>query len=197
MMRIRNPNMKKIINTQVAGLICLLIISSCCNKKDQVYWFPEEAIRYYNDHDTLKFYCPESDVIESYIVCRRDTSIDIEQYYYNQFCEYAEFRHILSYKLSLDSCSSSSFILVSVNTVKPEYIQVSVRGFGSYDVGFGAVYDESKKFSIDVLDHTYSSVIEIPDSESSEIPFILFSYEYGIIQIQYENQTFNLINDEN
>lgn len=189
--------MKKIINTQVAGLICLLIISSCCYKKDQVYWFPDEAIRYYNDHDTVKFYCPESDVIESFIVCSRDTTIDIEQNYYNQFCEYAEFTHVLSYVLYLDSCSSSSLILVSLNTFGPEYIRVSIRGFGSYVGGFGAEYDESTKFSVDVLDHTYSSVIELHDSESSEIPFILFSYEYGIIQIQFENQTFNLINIKN
>ncbi len=189
--------MKKIINTLVAGLICLLIISSCCYKKDQVYWFPDEAIRYYNDHDTVKFYCPESDIIESFIVCERDTTITIEQYYYNQFCEYAVFTHVLSYLLFLDSCSSSSLILVSVNNLGPEHIHVSINEFGSYDGGFGAEYDESKKFSIDVLDHTYSSVIELHDSESSEIPYILFSYEYGVIQIQFENQTFNLINDEN
>jgi hypothetical protein len=161
-----------------------------------VYWFPDEAIRYYNDHDTVKFYCPESDVIESFIVCSRDTTIDIEQNYYNQFCEYAEFTHVLSYLLFLDSCSSLSYMLVLVNNLGPERIQVSINEFGSYDGELIVEYDESKKFSIDVLGHTYSSVIRLPDPKSSEIPFILFSYEYGIIQIQFENQTFNLINDE-
>jgi len=189
--------MKNQIKFLLWGSILLLLISSCCNQKDRVYWFPDEAVRYYNDHDTVKFYCPESDVFETYVVCVRDSSVSIEQYHANQFCEYAVYRHTLDYRLSLDSCGSSNFIKVAINNLRPGYIHASVYKNGSYNGVFGADFEDCTKISIDVLGYTYHNVIEIPGSEMSHIPSILFSYEYGVIQIQEENQTFSLINNEN
>lgn len=179
------------------GFMYLLLMNSCCNEKDRVYWFPDEAVRYYNEHDTVKFYCAESDVFESYIVCNRDTSQSIEQYYYNSHCEYTEYSYSLRYILYLDSCGSSQMIIVGIDNARPGNIDVSITTPDIDRVGNAVLFDESRKFSIDVLGYTYHDVIEISSSGSSEIPSFLFSYEYGVIQIQFENKTFSLANNEN
>lgn len=176
--------------------LCLILVSSCCGEKDSHNWFPDEAVRYYNEHDTVKFYCPESDEYESYVVCDRDTTINIEQYS-EGYCDYTVFSYFLTYILSLDSCGSSKSLAVFINAPNPGDLVVYIN-HPDHDQGvFIASFKESSKFSIDILDNTYHNVIEMPGSEWSEIPSILFSYEYGVIQIQYENQTFSLINNEN
>ena len=189
--------MKKLIRNLSAGCLCLLVLSSCCDQRDEVYWFPDEAVRYYNEHDTVKFYCPENDVLESYAVCTRDTPIQIEQIKHNQFCEYVVYRHTLYYKLDIDSCGSSKSIVIFIDLSRSGNISVSIAHPDNDQGRFSTYFHENTTFSINVIDHTYHNVVEISGSESSEIPSILFSYEYGVIQINYENQTFSFVNDEN
>ena len=178
------------------GTLAILFLASCCNQKDEVSWPPDEAVRYYNDHDTVKYYCPDTDVYESYMVCNRDSSLSIEQFHTNRFCEYAVYKHSLRYILNLDSCGGSKYIMVFIDTPNPGNIRVSIYQPDSDHGGSHVSFDEITKFSIDIEGYTYNNVIEIPGSESPEMPSILFTYEYGVIQIEYENQTFSLVNEE-
>lgn len=192
-----NPTKKKTIIAIIVSLICLLLASSCCNKEDEVYWPPDEAIRYYDENDTIKFYCPEIDSFETYIVCLRDSEVSIEQYYYNRYCQYTVFTHAQFYRLYKDSCDSPNMTHFAINGLRHNYIQASVNiGNECNDGTYEADFEDCKKFTEEVLGFTYNNVIEIPDSKMSELPSILFSYEYGVIQIKYEDRTFSLINNE-
>lgn len=180
----------------VICIFALFTIGSCCTEKDRVYWFPDEAVRYYNENDTVTFYCPEFDLYESYIVCNRDTSKTIEQYHESPYCEPTVIKYSLRYILYLDSCGSSKHITVFIDTPNPGNIRVSIYQPDSDSGGSHVSFDESTKFSTDVFGFSYHNVIEIPGSESYEIPSILFSYEFGVIQIKYEDRTFSLVNND-
>ena len=173
--------------------IILLVISSCCH--DNEYWFPDEAVRYYNDHDTIKFYCPETDKYEVYPVCGTDTTVRVEPYY--GLCDYTDSFYGKQYELYRDSCESTKKILVLVKYSVQDDIIVSVSESENNVFYNTANFGKTQKITIDVLGHTYKDAIRIPGTEWGDIISLVFSYEYGIIQMQYADQTLSLINDEN
>jgi hypothetical protein len=187
--------MERLNKVFLTGIISLLITCSCCRNHE--YWFPEGAIRYYDIHDTITFYCPETDEYEFYLVCAIDTTVNVEQYY--GLCDYTDYFYEKQYFLYLDSCGSTNRITVFVRySVQNDIHAIIAHPENSErsQSSFVANYDQSKKISIEVLGHTYKNAIRIPGYEWSPIQSIVFSYEYGVIQMQYEDQTFSLINDE-
>jgi hypothetical protein len=185
--------MKKTIKAISVGIVCLLLASSCC--KDKEYWFPEGVIRYYDINDSISFYCPEDDEYRNYIVCERDTIVT--NYQDNGICDYVNYFYAKEYRLFLNNCDDSTFMRVAATASFQDDITVWEidRNLGSSL--FKTRYEDNPKFSIEILDHTYYNVIEISGSDYSPILSILFSYGYGVIQMQYENQTFSLLNNEN
>jgi hypothetical protein len=151
-------------------------------------------VRFYDDHDTIKFYCPDTDEYEAYPVCEIDTIATVEPYY--GLCNYTDSFYGKQYVLHLDSCESKKQILVVVRYSVIYDITVVVSTSEGNEGFFKTNFGDSQKISIDVLGHTYKNAIRIPGKEWDEILSLVFSYEYGIIQMQYEDQTFSLVYDE-
>lgn len=187
--------MNKTIRYFSVCTLFFLLINSCCGD-DMSIWFPSEAVRYYNDHDSIAFYCPENDSFVVFQVCSRST---------NHLTETAEDRcgiitrvYFMDYFLYSDSCHGENLLRVSVfpevNNNNNVTIDVSILDYSDL---ISTSYTESPKSTVEILGHTYENTIQIFSTTSwADLEFIIFSYEYGIIQIKYESQTFNLMNNE-
>lgn len=180
-------------NWMIALGVSALLISSCC-KEDQEYWFPEGAIRYYDQNDTITFYCPEDDEYLDYVVCIRDTLVEIYPNY-GTFCDYTDYFYEKLYRVVQNNCNDSVQMTVIVNASFQKNIAVKYFEIDKQDT-FRARYEDSPKHSVEVQGHTYSKVIKITGKGYTSLQTILFSYEYGVIQMQFENKTYSLLNNE-
>ena len=187
--------MKKYHRIILTGLVSVVIAYSCC-EGDQEFWFPEGAIQYYDSQDTITFYCPESDTYAVYPICTRDTLVDVDHLLGR--CDQYRIYHSKFYELSMDTCGNSNRIRMFLDPGNKEEIYVIILETDSTQNGCSANYKESTKFSTEVLGKTYDNVIRIPSFgwDWNTVESILFSYEYGVIQIEYEDHTLSLVNNE-
>lgn len=185
-------HMKKRIRNLSIGCLCLLFIISCCNEKGRYYWFPEDAVRFYNDHDTITFYSSELNEYEVYPVCSRDTLLSLNEYM--DRCNNADYLYSIEYSLVKDSCVADREFNIQINSDNSIYFH-SIYSADHFENVF-LLYNEFPKSTIVVLGKTYENTIELDNSFSDSLEFVIFSLEYGIIQFKFENVTFSLINDE-
>jgi len=167
---------------RISTLFILAVFSfSCCLKKDKIFWFPDEAVQYYDNHDTIVFMDNISGEFDSLIVCSRETLQSIEDWG-GSYCDYKEIFYERKYLLSKDSCQQDKFTFI-VHVLAKGSISVFVNlpdgSSGFYNMA--APYDETPKVEIDIQGKTYTDVVRVTNSQ---IPgsWILINYLYGILQ---------------
>jgi len=189
-------NMKKNF-IRVIGLMTLgLAMNSCFCPDDVEYRYPKEFIRYYDDHDTIKFYSSETQTYEIFIVCRRITEHEYE--ISRDRCEQETHYYSRYYECFKDSCNSGEFYRLNIEGGHKHYI--IYHGFYAntlLDDDLSAIYENSPKYPVEILGHTYENTISLVSHVIDSIESILYTHEYGVIQRNYENVTFNFVNDEN
>ena len=176
--------------------VCLITIvfNSCC--PDDIYYrLPEEAGRYYDEHDTIRFFSEETQTYEVFILCYSDESHEIdpspdrcgqETHYFAKYYEY--------YK---DSCNNE------------EHFQFNFKTHGTNDFSyhefykteyradaFRIDYDNLPISTIEILGQTFENTVFMNNPNVDSLIAIRVSYEYGVIQRVFEHATFNLVNDE-
>jgi hypothetical protein len=188
--------MKKSIFTVgvISGMILWMV---SCNCPDDIHnYLPEEAIRYLDEHDTIRYYCEEIDEYEEYIVCECYDVFEYDKTY--DRCDQKEYYYTKQYHLFKDSCNNETKFWINISTMG--YHDIDYHGSYPNQLGRDALhahYESSLKTPIEVLGHTYLNTIFIGSRLDDSIVGIRFNYEYGVIQRVYEHLIYNLVNDEN
>lgn len=180
----------------IVGIITgMLFWIVSCNCPDDIHnYLPEEAIRYLDEHDTIRYYCEETDEYEEYIICHR---ADVFEYDVIDRCDQKAYYYTKDYYLLKDSCDSETTIRIHISTMG--YNDIDYHGSYPDQLGRDALhanYEFSLKTSFEVLGHTYLNTIYMESRLDDSIVGIRFNYEFGVIQRVYEHLTFNLVNDE-
>ena len=173
-------------------VVIMFLMISCCNEEDRHHWYPEEAVRYYNENDTITFYSVETGQFEVYPICDREP-MSASWEHKGTWCYYVETFHGIRYSLQKDSCASDLGIVVSIKSENNIAI--------NWDYSEGRDYFdlnplESHSAPINVLGSIYENTFEIPNGKygSDSIKSVIFSFEYGIIQYNFNNATYSLVN---
>ncbi len=105
--------------------------------------------------------------------------------------------NFVTYWLSTDGWESDNILRVKISPHinNGENVMANIDFLG-YDDLMKASYTGSAKSTVEILGQTYENTIKIFGVSLGDAEFAIFSYEYGIIQIKFENQTFSLVNDE-
>ena len=173
-------------------LIIVFILGSCCNEEDSHYWFPDEAIRYYNTNDSIIFYSPELESIAEYIVCSIDTGHSI--FDYGDFCGRQDHYYPIRYDIHLDSCENERFFRINIS---PDSLVIVIFNYDKdrHDY-FNFDYRILTKSQVEINDVIYEDVIEYNDPKSDRVRSFLFSLSHGILQYQSDSLTFSLVHDD-
>jgi hypothetical protein len=178
-----------------ALLIVLLAgaIHSCCLESDKHYYFPEEAIIYYNTNDTITYKDMGSGEEEKLVVCLRDTFMSYEEVG-GVLCSVQVYFYTAAYFLDLDSCNGNPNFIIHV---KPNnYGRVIWIYNDSIVVNHTFTYEKDLQFDIELLGKKYYNVVKIEDQDWKGAE-ILFNLEYGLIQYSTPDSIVKTLYHEN
>jgi len=175
-------------------LIIVLLAMNSCNCPDDVYYkLPSEAVRYYEENDTIQFFSEETQSFEKFIVCDRIDAHEVERT--EDRCKQGIHYFMKIYDLYEDSCNSDHYFRLFVKSRgDSDFVYDEFYKNDSDDLW--ANYNDSPKTTVEILGHTYENTIFIQSVFNDSLNGIRVSYEFGIIQRVFEHTTFNLVNDE-
>ncbi|MFO7669392.1 MAG: hypothetical protein R6W31_07015 [Bacteroidales bacterium] len=184
--------MKRQSRIFVLSGLCIFFISSCCREGDSYFWFPKEAIQYYNENVAIKYYSPELQSEENYFVCRIDTGHSI--FDYGDFCGRQDHYYPILYDVVLDSCENEKYFRI---TIAPDTIVKVIFEYGGnrHDY-FKFNYTSEEKFQVEINGIKYNDVIIQNGTVNDSIEAFSFSLNYGILQYEFNEITFNLLPNE-
>lgn len=176
----------------------LAITFICCNRdcKDEYHYLPENAERYYEDNDTIVFYCEESDEYATYEVCNRgDSFMDSPQS--SLWCDWIHYDQYKAHAFYRDSCDSDHLISTQVELWSNLGTRTSIAfQYGHNQVQALTVVSEPETWnSYEILGIRYEDVSECEISWEGSISSMLYSQEYGVVQYVFENKIFSLLKD--
>ena len=185
--------MKGQLSLRLVGLLILSLTYSCkfnC-PDDIIFHYPSNAIRYYDDHDTIRFYSEELDTIQKFVVCNRTEEHEYEVSL--DRCEQETHYYTKYYKCFKDSCNSEENYKIYL------YWGAAITFSSIYDNGtidsYSGNTNDFPNLTLTVMGNTFSNCIFLIHNidAGDSIIKLLYSNEYGVIQRQYEHATFNLI----
>jgi hypothetical protein len=181
--------MKRQSRIFVLSGLCIFFISSCCREGDSFFWFPKEAIQYYNENVAIKYYSSELQSEENYFVCRIDTGHSI--FDYGNFCGRQDHYYPILYDVVLDSCENERYFRI---TFAPDTIVIVIFEYSgdSHDY-FSFDYTTLEKSQVEINGIMYDDVIKQNGSGDDSIRSFSFSLHYGILQYEFDEITFNLL----
>ena len=185
--------MKGHLSLRLIGFTILSITYSCqfnC-PDDIIFHYPSNAIRYYDDHDTIRFYSEELDTIQKFVVCNRTEEHEYE--ISPDRCEQEKHYYSKYYICFKDSCNSGENFTIRISwgsTVKYYHVYDN-----EYNDNFIGNTNDFPNLTLSVMGNTFSNCIFLIHNidAGDSIIKLLYSNEYGVIQRQYEHATFNLI----
>lgn len=182
---------------RISTLFILAVFSfSCCLKRDKTYRFPDEAVQFYDNHDTIVFMDNISGEFDSLIVCSRETGQSIEDWG-GSYCDYKEIYIERKYILTKDSCQQdTSTFIVNVRAQGTISITWDLPDGSRGVYSMYAPYDETPKLEIDIQGKTYTDVVRITNSQILG-SWILINYSYGILQYTRNDTITKLLYNEN
>lgn len=177
-------------NTGRALVMFLLAagIAACCNEEDQIRYFPDEAITWYNTRDTVLFIDSGSGQQEKFATCLRDTVGSVTEK--EGICSSFDYDYSIAYHLDRDRCSSgTSFVVqVSPDTV----IEITRIRPGQDDVFYRVRYERSAEETMELCGQVHEGVVEVRNITAVFEEPILFSLRNGILQYPLEGAFFCL-----
>gem|GEM_PF-5379775 len=181
-----------ILNKSVLVSIYFICLISCCNEEEGYYYFPDGAINYYDNYDSIFFQDTLTEIQEMFVICDRDTGLSIFEW--GGFCGYQDYYYSKSYKLAKDSCYSIPRFLVQVSP--DTTVRIILIRADNHNVFYESDFSISQKNRIELCGFTYEGVITMESHSFISGQPILFSLRYGIIQYSRDTITFNLVNHE-
>ena len=161
-----------------------------------MYWFQEGGIKYYLEHDTIRFYCQETGEYKVYPVCAIDTLKDIVEEPVHFWCSSDYIYYAIEYRLYMDECGADQYFLIELSDEESSSVEIYLIYSEDKHDGITISYDEYEKSTFEALGKLYDNTIEIEFPAGDSLNSVIFSLEYGIIQYQFLDITFSLINDE-
>lgn len=171
---------------------CLYLISSCCQEKDGAFWFPKEAIQYYNDNIAIDYYSPELGSLENYWVCSIDTGHSI--FDYGGYCGKQDHYYPILYDVILNSCENERYFHINISP--DTIVKVIFEYDGNKHDYFKFNYNSVEKFQVEVNGIRYNDVVKQNGMDDDSIKAFFFSLNYGILKYEFDEITFNLLPNE-
>ena len=174
---------------------------SCCNDEDVYHSLPDETGRYYDNNDTISFYCSETDTYETFTICYHSDGF-LGDEIRDTYCSWVDYKQRKNYKLYLDSCGTQRFFYIGFNKVS-KGSNIKIDSYYKYLESGGdhtSFYTDTTELqTFNILGSTYDDVYfcTFHSFANDSLKSVLVSIEYGIIQYSFENSTYSLLNDEN
>ncbi len=182
----------KILIKCFLATIYLINLTSCCDKENGSFYFPHEAINYYNKYDTILFQDTISGIQEIHVICKRDTGLSVFEW--GGWCGYEDYNYSKIYFLTKDSCLNFPYLIINISP--DTIIEIILVPLDGHNVFYNSNFPLSPKKIVKLSGFVYDNIVTIESHGLFDGPPILFNLKYGIIQYRSDTNTFNLINYE-
>jgi len=177
-----------ILTTAWTLIVLATGLAACCNEEDQIRYFPEEAIGYYNNHDTIHFRDTALSALVPFVVCLRDTVGTVTEK--EGVCSSFDYDYAISYHLDREVCSSGAGFMVQVTP--DTIIEITFMRPGRDAIYYRVRYGNAAKGQRELCGQVYMEVVEVKNlTDVYETP-ILFSLTNGILQYPDDELVFCL-----
>ncbi|MEZ5071244.1 MAG: hypothetical protein R2751_09800 [Bacteroidales bacterium] len=173
------------------GIGLFLFLAACHCPEDLRFDPPEEAVSYFDDHDTIRFYSEDKDAFEVFVVCDRSFLLDYSEISRDRCRQERSYfnREYICYK---DSCHSDTYFSLTITH------SGAVRYYGVYSDGhvdfFTGMPGIQPSFALEIEGKSYPDVIRLvrEPSDNDSLVSIAYSHAFGVLEKEYKQAGFTL-----